>query len=297
MVDSTEPNGLSDQPPDRKRVTPENLLVAALIVVAIQFVGLLITNQNVVVYAPIVSSTGPSYAPAGTSPVGSALNAVILVAFAFVLTVAMVWLLRRSMVRSFKVVIFGSVAFSAFFLTLVTADVFAVDYLPPSWEIPVAFGVPGLMVVLIAYIVFVKNRPWLSTLILAFVGAEVGSFFAVTLSPWTALALPIAFSIYDIYAVFRGPLKALIGTGSGIALVGMSIRAGEFTLGLGDIVFYTLLPSLALYQFGLVQSLYTILAIDIGMVITLFLLSKRRLLPGLPIPMLLGVAVIGYYLL
>jgi len=147
----------------------------------------------------------------------------------------------------------------------------------------------------------VKNNPWLSTAILAFVGAEVGSFFAETLSPWTALALPIAFSIYDIYAVFRGPLKALIGTAPNIALVGMSIKAGEFTLGLGDIVFYTLLPSLALYQFeprfGVLPALVTVLAIDIGMVITLFLLSRRRLLPGLPIPMLLGVLVVAYYLL
>jgi presenilin-like A22 family membrane protease len=143
------------------------------------------------------------------------------------------------MVLSFKVLIFGSVAFSAFVLTLLTADVFAVDYLPASFEVPVAFGVPTVFVVLIAYTIFVKNVSWLGTLVLAFVGAEVGSFFAVTLSPWTALALPIAFSIYDIYAVFRGPLKALIGTNPNIALVGMSIRAGEFTLGLGDIVFYT----------------------------------------------------------
>jgi hypothetical protein len=285
---------LSDQAPEKeKRVTPGNLLIAAAVVIIIQLVALLITEQNSPLYAGVVASSGPSYAPAGTSGVGSALNALILVAFAGALTFGLVWLLRRKMVTSFKLIIFASVAFSAFILTLVTADIFAVDYLPPAFELPVAFGVPALLVVLIAYIIFVKNRPWLSTIILAFVGAQVGSFFAETLSPWTALALPIAFSIYDIYAVFRGPLKALIGTAPGIALVGMSIKAGEFTLGLGDIVFYTLLPSLALFQFGLLQSLYTMLAIDVGMVITLFLLSKRRLLPGLPIPMLLGILVVG----
>ena len=76
----------------------------------------------------------------------------------------------------------------------------------------------------------------------------------------------------------------------------MSVKAGEFTLGLGDIVFYTMLPSLAIYRFGLVQSFYAMVAIDIGMVLTLYLLSMRRLLPGVPIPMLLGVLVIGYYL-
>ena len=287
---------MSDNTPE-KRVTPGNLLKAAVVVLFIQIAGLLITSLNSPVYNGIVASSGPSYAPAGTSAAGSALNAVILVGFAFALTLGLVWLLRRKMVTSFKLIIFASVAFSAFILTLVTADVFAVDYLPPAFEIPFAFGVPSALVVLIAYIIFVKNRPWLSTIILAFVGAQVGSFFAETLPTWTALALPIAFSIYDIYAVFRGPLKALIGTNPGIALVGMSIRAGEFTLGLGDIVFYTLLPSLALFQFGVLQSVYTMLAIDVGMVITLYLLSRRRLLPGLPIPMLMGVLVIGFRML
>ncbi len=287
---------MSEQSPEKKRVTPANLLVAAVVVVLVQLLALAITYQNAQLYTGVVAITGPSYAPAGTSAAASALNAVILVAVAFVLTLALVWLLRRKMVMSFRVVVFGSVAISAFILTMVTADVFAVNYLPPAFEIPVMFGVPSLLVVLIGYIIFVKNIPWLATIILAFVGAQVGSFFAETLPSWTALALPIAFSIYDVYAVFKGPLKALIGTAPGIALVGMSVKAGEFTIGLGDIVFYTLLPSLAIFQWGLVQSLYTIVAIDVGMILTLFLLSKRRLLPGLPIPMLLGVLVVGYYL-
>jgi len=293
---------LSDQaPPDeKKRITPVNLMVAAVIVVAIQALALGITYLNLPTYQEIVSSSGPSYAPAGTSPIGSVFNAILLVGFAFALTVALVWLLRKKMVLSFKVVIFGSVAFSSFILTLFTADAFAVNFLPASMEYPFAFGVPSAIVLALAYVIFVKNRVWLATAILAFVGAEVGSFFAETLGFWTALALPIAFAFYDIYAVFKGPLKSLIGTNPGIALVGMSIKAGEFTLGLGDIVFYSLLPSLAFAQFdgtfGILPSLLTILAIDIGMVITLFLLSKRRLLPGLPIPMLLGVLVIVRYL-
>jgi len=284
---------LSDQALPKKRATPGSLLLAAVIVALVQLGSLVITSLNGPVYSVIVASTGPSYAPAGSSATGSALNAILLVAAAFVLTLALVWLLRRKRVTSFKVIVFGSVAFSGFILTLVTADDFAIQYLPAALENPFSFGGATLIVLLLWYIIFVRNSPWLSTLVLAFVGAEVGSFLAETLPPWTALALPIAFSIYDIYAVFRGPLKALIGTAPNVALVGMSIKAGEFTLGLGDVVFYTLLPSLAFFQWGVAQSLYTIVAIDIGMVITLFLLSKRRLLPGLPIPMLLGISAIA----
>ncbi|HMD79180.1 MAG TPA: hypothetical protein VKF39_04260, partial [Nitrososphaerales archaeon] len=122
-----------------------------------------------------------------------------------------------------------------------------------------------------------------------------GSFFAEALPPLTALVLPAAFALYDIYAVFKGPLKMLIGTAPNVALVGMSIRAGAFTLGLGDIVFYTMLPSLALLQAGYLAALATILAIDVGVILTLFLLSRRRLLPGLPIPMLFGIVVLLFY--
>ena len=294
---------MSGQPQElpEKRVTPANLLVAAAAVAVIQLFALLVTSQNLPVYSYVVSSTGPSYAPAGTSPEGSVLNAAILVGFAFVLTVMLVWLLRRKMVLSFKVLIFGSLAVSSFVLTWVTAGEFAYGFLPAGLADAVALAVPILVVAAIAYVIFVKNAPWLATIALAFVGAEVGSFFAETLPTWTALALPIAFALYDIYAVFKGPLKALVGTNPGVALVGMSIKAGEFTIGLGDVVFYTLLPSLAFTQFysayGVVPALLTIAAIDVGMVITLFLLSKRRLLPGLPIPMLLGVLVIAGYLL
>jgi hypothetical protein len=279
----------------KKRVTPVNLSTAVIVVVIIQLFALLVTRENGVVYVQIVNSTGYSFNPLGPTPDGATGNAIILVGLAFVLTLALVWLLRKKMVMSFRLAIFGSTALSAFVLTSLTADIFAQNYLPPILEVPVAYGSASIVVALIAYTIFVKNRLWLSTLILAFVGAEVGSFFAETLSPLTALALPIAFSVYDIYAVFRGPLKQLIGTAPNIALVGMSIKAGEFTLGLGDIVFYTMLPSLALFWVGTYAAAATLVAIDVGVVVTLYLLSKRRLLPGLPIPMLLGVLAFAVY--
>jgi hypothetical protein len=287
---------MSEDPSGRKRVTPANLLVALSAIFVIQFFGLLITRQNAPAYSEIVNTTGYSYNPLGSTAPGAAGNAVLLVGLAFALTLALVWLLRRKMVKSFKVVIFGSLSIAAFYLTLLTADVFAVYQLPPSLELPFAVGAAVLVVALIGYTIFVKNRVWLSTLVLAFVGAEVGSFFAETLPPYTAIALPIAFSVYDIYAVFRGPLKHLIGTAPNLALVGMSVKAGEFTLGLGDIVFYTMLPAIALFRFGRDASIGTLLAVDLGVVVTLFLLSRKRLLPGLPIPMTLGVAVLLAYL-
>ena len=292
---------MSDEPEGKKRVTPTNLIQALLVVVAIQIGALLITYQNL----PTYQATGPPALPGGSGATGSAVNVVIYVGFAFGATLVLLWLLRRKMVSSFRVLIFTSLAISAFALTFITSDGFFYEHLAPMAELAADLAVSLAVVALIGYTIFVKNRPWLSTIVIAFVGAEVGSFFA-TLPLATALLLPIAFAIYDIYAVFRGPLKSLIGTGEKVALVGMSIRAGEFTVGLGDVVFYTMLPSLPIAQLAAGVSSMTVVAaaraafatlavMDIGVVLTLFLLSKRRLLPGLPIPIMLGILVLALY--
>jgi hypothetical protein len=283
---------MSDDQEVKKRVTIPNLLESIIIVVVIQLAALGITYQNLPEYVSIVSTSGYSYAPLGTSSAGSVGNAIILVMIVFVSTLLLVWVLSRKMVLSFKVLIFASLSLSAFLLTMITVDDFTWKYIPGALELPVDVVASLAVVALIGYTIFVKSRPWLSDAILALVGAEVGSFFASTLPPVTALALPVVFSAYDIYAVFRGPLKQLVGMGKGAALAGMSIRAGEFTLGLGDIVFYTMLPSLALFYLSLPVSLATMAIIDVGVIATLTLLTRKRLLPGLPIPMILGVAML-----
>lgn len=280
---------------DRKRITAPNILFAVCIVVAIQLVALFITYENLPTYTYMVSTSGYSYAPLGTSSAGSAANAIVLVLVVFASTLVLVWFLSRKMVNSFKVLIFVSVSISAFVLTLITFDSFSYRFVPEAYQVPLDVLASSLVVAVIGITIFVKNYPWLSTAVLAFVGAEVGSFFASTLPPITALVLPVVFSAYDVYAVFRGPLKQLIGIGGGIALNGMSIKAGEFTLGLGDIVFYTMLPSLALFYLTPLISLSTILIIDAGVVVTLYLLGRKRILPGLPIPMVLGVLLLAVF--
>lgn len=280
-----------------KRVTARNLLESVAIIAVIQLAALAITYQNLPSYVTLVNTSGYTYAPLGTSSAGSVGNAILLVAVVFASTLALVWVLRRRMVLSFKALLFASLSISAFLLTAITVDDFIWRYVPSALEVPIDVAVSLVVVALIGYTIFVRSRPWLSDAILALVGAEVGSFFASTLPPVTALVLPVVFSIYDIYAVFKGPLKELVGMGKGTLIAGMSIRAGEFTLGLGDVVFYTMLPSLALFYLSLPVSLATMALIDAGVVGTLFLLTKKRLLPGLPIPMLLGVALLAVLLL
>ena len=290
---------MSDKVENQKRVTPSTLSHALLVVATIQMAAVLITYQNLPTYQ---AEGSPILISGGSGATSSAVNVAFYIGFAFAATIVLLWLLRRRMVSSFKILVFASLAISGFLLTFITSDGLFSQWFPPIAELTADITVSLTIVALIGYTIFLRNRLWLSTIVIAFVGAEVGSFFA-TLPLSTALLLPIAFAIYDIYAVFKGPLKSLIGTGEKIALVGMSIKAGEFTLGLGDVVFYSMLPSLPLAQLvsrtyigtALPWALATLVVMDIGVATTLFLLSKRRLLPGLPIPMLLGVLVLVLY--
>jgi len=307
---------LSEPAQQPKRITASTLLTTTVLVALVQVGALAISTQNIQVYPAIVNSSGTSGNIAGAAgvpgntPEGTAVNIIFLVGFAFVATLALLWLARHRLVLSFKVLIFAAMALSGFILTLLTASDFAANYLQPDLALAAGAAASLAVVAVIGYTIFVKNQPWVSNIVIAFVGAEVGSFFAGTLSPigsfpWMTLLLPLAFAVYDIYAVFKGPLKHLIGSAPGLALNGLSVRLGEFTLGLGDIVFYTMLPSVALlyvsytkdFVAGVSASIVAMLVIDLGVAVTLYLLSRRRLLPGLPIPMLLGVAVVAVYLL
>ncbi len=137
----------------------------------------------------------------------------------------------------------------------------------------------------------------LAPLVTGLLSAEVGSDFASAIPLYTALLLPLVFSVYDLYAVFAGPLRQLVTIAPTEVLTAVTSQLGEFSIGTGDTIFYSMLPALALYQFNLYYALYTLVAVDLGVIITLYLLSKSKLLPGLPIPMALGMGTLLFLIL
>ncbi len=281
----------------KKKVTPLNILIALLLVLVVQFLAIGITYENKPEELAIGQTNGTIPLPPSVSgtPAGSAINAFLLVGLVALVTFGFVWLIRKRLFRSFKALIFASVSFSAFILTLLTVDGFFSRF---TWysTFPYVLEVEALIallpVVAMGYSIFVKNNEILSSAVLVVIAAEVASFFASSLIKELALFLALFFAGYDIYAVFKGPLKTLVSAAPSGSLVGMAVKAGEFTIGLGDIVFYSMLPSMAFFYIGAIPALETLAAVDLGVVVTLYLLTRKRLLPGLPIPMLLGLIVL-----
>jgi hypothetical protein len=262
-------------------------------IIVIQLFALLITHVN----GPVVQASGYTYQPAGTSSGGSVTNVLILVIFVFASTLAAVWLAKRRRANIFMgIVLFGSGA-ALFLLTLLASVDVTSSYMGAydSLYLSIAFAVAT--VVLLVLVTLRKVPSSFALVLTGLLSAEVGSYFASTIPILTALLLPLAFSLYDIYTVFRGPLKTLITELPAENLTAISSKIGDFSIGTGDTVFYAMIPALAYYQFALSTAFVAIVAVDAGVVITLYLLGKVRLLPGLPIPMAFGLLVlVAYYL-
>jgi hypothetical protein len=275
----------------RKKVTVPNIAFTIGFILVVQLAALYITQVN----APVTSQLGYSYAPAGTSTASAPWNALILVTLVFATTLVAVWLVRNRRVKFFKFIVFIGTAFALFLLTLLTAAILVGGVLDETIGLYVSIAAATGVVVILGLTTFSSRAGFLAPLVTGLLSAEVGSYFASTIPYFTAILIPIAFSIYDIYAVFRGPLKQLITLASADSLGNVSTKVGEFTIGMGDTVFYSMIPSIVLFQFNLGYAFLTMIAIDIGVVVTLYLLTRARLLPGLPIPMALGLLTVLLY--
>ncbi len=129
------------------------------------------------------------------------------------------------------------------------------------------------------------------------------SWSGVLLGLYTGFLTPIivmfGFAIYDIYAVFKGPLKKITHELEGMIKPTVNHeKRSIFILGLGDIFFYSMAIAYSLVYFGLITFVFVVIALGIGVIITLKILLKAvlkhrgRELPALPLPIFLALAVI-----
>lgn len=117
--------------------------------------------------------------------------------------------------------------------------------------------------------------------------SESGAYLALIFKPPTVYFVFLLFALYDMFAVFRGPLKRVVeDTGFGA----LSVDFGSVSMGMGDEIFYAMAPSAAMMIDGPLAALAMVAIVDLGVLATLVLLSLRRALPGLTLPLLLGLS-------
>jgi hypothetical protein len=264
---------------------PRHLYPVILSLAVTGLLGYPISNQ-IVPQAQVTPFQGPGLGLAS-------LNAVVFVIALGASATAMFLMVRRGRMKFIRSLIKAAVLIVSFAVAFWYSSSI-LFLIPNSPSDPLAtiilLGVSLGTAVIIALTIFGKSKKY-QLIGVTLVSALTGVFLGYSIMPLTALVLIGALVIYDIVAVFRGPVGALAKTIEEGDLPGAVFTYGDLTIGMGDMVFYSLVATTALVYFNGVLSFF---GAAIGILAGTFLgfkaLSKYEMFPGLPFSLLLGVA-------
>jgi len=163
------------------------------------------------------------------------------------------------------------------------------DYLPPVltstiWTWLIISLVASIALGLAIY----KLKGPLHLTAIVLIGAMTGTFLGVSIPTLTAAALMLALAAYDLFAVYKGPIGKIAQSTDLEEFTGAVFTYGDLTVGMGDMVFYSMLASNSMMNFGFLPFLGASLGLVIGAYLGFKMLEGRDMFPGLPFAMILG---------
>jgi len=259
-------------------------------------------------YISVLGQTQIEVAPFSEQEGGlgaAGLNALVYVIAALIGASILVVLLRRGYSKILNAFMFfgmtlGGILLTGYFGFAVLIILDSLNLFFILVVLSVAFGISA------AYILLKRSisNPYLQNTIILGYGGGLGAFLGIAMPTWSTILLLIGLSIYDIFAVTRGPIKQIIeiteDTEKDVQLPTMTYSSSEeIEIGLGDLVFYSMLTAHTsiISSFSLVSLVMVSAGILAGLMITLKMLERRRMLPGLPISIALGLIALFLSLL
>lgn len=115
-------------------------------------------------------------------------------------------------------------------------------------------------------------------------GSILGAFIGVNSPTSSILLLLAAFSVYDIF--FSRWVRS---EGEGREGLRIAIPLEGVEVGIGDIIFYSLVASHTVRYFGVLMALQASTLMMVGCTLNLLIAYRLGSIPGLPIPLALGV--------
>jgi presenilin-like A22 family membrane protease len=142
-----------------------------------------------------------------------------------------------------------------------------------------------------------KGAPHLAAIVL--IGAMTGTFLGVSIPTLTAAALLLALAAYDLFAVYKGPIGKMAQSIDLEEFTGAVFTYGDLTVGMGDMVFYSMLASNSMMNFGPIPFVAASIGVIVGAYLGFKMLEGRDMFPGLPfaITLGLGLAYLTYQIL
>jgi presenilin-like A22 family membrane protease len=220
---------------------------------------------------------------------GNALYFVVLLAIS---ATVFYFLLKRKSKRIIKGLIVLALTTAALLLSLVYLSALA-SYIPAIADWLIIIPLSLVLTVLFDLAIFrFGNIPRNTAVII--IGGALGMFLGyniTSISLWSAVLILAFLAIYDVFAVYKGPVGKIAQSGLD-QLQGLSFAFKDIQMGLGDLVFYSMLTGAMIFGFPgtFLPVVVSVVGIIAGSVVTFYMLEKRGIFPGLPFPILFGLA-------
>jgi len=224
------------------------------------------------------------------TPSGATLNASVFVLMMAVAATLIYLLVKYQRKHIVKYLIAGAMFFVAFFLLNWYSELYATQ-LSPIVDV-YGYGWVGLTGLSSALLLLGMHKGPQSIRVLAvtIVGSLTGTFLGASIPTMTAIVLLAALAVYDVVSVYRGPIGKIAEMTDLEEFKGAVLTVGDLTIGMGDLVFYSMLVSNAMVNFGALSYLGAFSGVAIGSFLGFKMLERREVFPGLPLAISCGLA-------
>jgi presenilin-like A22 family membrane protease len=224
------------------------------------------------------------------TPSGATLNASFFVVMMAVAATLIYLLVKYQKKRIVKYLITGAILFVAFFLLNWYSELYATQ-LSPILDV-YGYGWIGLTGIISALLLVGLNRgsQGIRVLSITIIGSLTGTFLGASIPTMTAIVLLAALAVYDLVSVYRGPIGKIAEMADLEEFKGAVLTVGDLTIGMGDLVFYSMLTSNAMVNFGTLSYLGAFAGVLIGSYLGFKMLERREVFPGLPFAICIGLA-------
>jgi hypothetical protein len=222
------------------------------------------------------------------TPVGATMNMTIFVVLMAVMATLMYLLVKYGLEKIFRTILRIAIV-SVLFVLLIWYLTALFALLRVAEEIA-DLVVLSASLILTSVLTYAINRtkgvPQLVATTL--LGAMVGTFLGASIPTLTAIILLLGLACYDIFAVFKGPIGKIAEKTDLESLSGATLTFGDLTVGLGDLVFYSMLAGHTMLSFGFIPYAMASIGIVVGTYLGFKMLEKRSAFPGLPLSLIIG---------
>ena len=224
------------------------------------------------------------------TPSGATLNASIFVVMMAAAATLIYLLLKHQRKRVVKYLISGAIFFVAFFLLNWYGELYATQ-LAPVVDV-YGYGWLGLTAIAAGLLLagLYRGPQGMRLLSVTLVGSLTGTFLGASVPTLTAIVLLAALAVYDLVSVYRGPIGKIAEMADLEEFKGAVFTVGDLTIGMGDLVFYTMLVSNAMINLGTLAYLGAFAGVAAGSFLGFKMLERREVFPGLPLAIGLGLA-------